>query len=72
MASMLVQHNVKDFAECKNLYDSVADLRAFNSELSDQICPDARDPNSLIIIFKWDSLANAQKTPIPKRSINTN
>ncbi len=61
MASMLVQHNVKDYAAWKNVYDSVADLRASNGELSDQIYRDANDPNKLTVIFKWDSLANAQK-----------
>jgi len=61
MASMLVQHQVKDFSEWKNVYDSVADLRTSNGELSDQIFRDASDPNKLTAIFKWDSLANAQK-----------
>ena len=37
MASMLVQHKVKDFAVWKRVYDSVADLRASNGELSDDI-----------------------------------
>ena len=61
MASMLVQHSVKDFAVWKKMYDSVADLRASSGELSDQIYRDASDPNKLTAIFKWDSLANAQK-----------
>jgi quinol monooxygenase YgiN len=61
MASMLVQHEVKDFTEWKKVYDSVADLRASNGELSDQIYRDASDPNKLTLIFEWDSLANAQK-----------
>ena len=61
MASMLVQHQVKDFSEWKNVYDSVADLRTSNGELSDQIFRDASDPNKLTVIFQWDSLANAQK-----------
>jgi quinol monooxygenase YgiN len=61
MASMLVQHSVKDFAAWKKMYDSVADLRASSGELSDQIYRDASDPNKLTAIFKWDSLANAQK-----------
>ena len=61
MASMLVQHQVKDFSEWKKVYDSLADLRASNGELSDQIFRDASDPNRLTLIFKWDSLANAQK-----------
>ena len=61
MASMLVQHKVKDFSEWKSVYDSVADLRASNGELSDQIYRDASDPNNLTVVFKWNSLANAQK-----------
>ncbi len=61
MASMLVQHQVKDFADWKKVYDSVADLRSSNGELSDKIYRDESDPNSLTIIFKWDSIANAQR-----------
>lgn len=60
MASMLVQHKVKDFAEWKKVYDSVYDLRVANGELSDQIYRDAKDPNSLTVLFKWDSLENAK------------
>lgn len=61
MASMLVQHSVKDFAEWKKVYDANSGLRKLNGELSDQIYRDASDPNRLTSIFKWDSLANAQK-----------
>ncbi|MGD8402937.1 MAG: hypothetical protein PVJ21_04715 [Anaerolineales bacterium] len=61
MASMLIQHKVKDFNEWKKVYDSVLDLRKSNGELSDNIYRDASDPNSLTIMFKWDSLEKAQK-----------
>jgi quinol monooxygenase YgiN len=60
MATMLVQHSVKDYAAWKEVYDSVNDLRAANGELSDKIYRDTDDPNKLTVIFKWDSLANAQ------------
>jgi quinol monooxygenase YgiN len=61
MASMLIQHKVKDFAEWKKVFDSAAGLRASSGELSAQIFHDASDPNKLTIINKWNSLANAQK-----------
>jgi quinol monooxygenase YgiN len=61
MATMLVQHKVKDFAEWKKVYDSLVDLRKSNGELSDSIYRDESDPNSLTIVFKWDSMENAQK-----------
>ena len=61
MASMLIQHKVKDFGAWKKVYDSVAGMRKSNGELSDQIFHDASDPNKLTLLFKWDSMANAQK-----------
>ena len=61
MASLLVQHKVKDFTAWKKVFDSSAGLRASNGELSAQIFRDASDPNQLTIINKWNSLANAQK-----------
>lgn len=61
MAGMLIQHKVKDFAEWKKGFDSVAALRAASGELSDQIYHDASDPNQVILVFKWDSVENAQK-----------
>jgi quinol monooxygenase YgiN len=61
MAKMLVHHKVKDFNAWKAVYDSVADLRAANGELSDRIYRDESDPNSLTIIFDWDSFEKAKK-----------
>jgi len=61
MATMLVQHHVKDYAAWKKVYDSVAGLRASSGEMSDQVYHDASDPNKLTLVFKWNSLVNAQK-----------
>jgi quinol monooxygenase YgiN len=61
MASLLVQHKVKSFAEWKKVYDSQAGLRKSSGELSDMIYHDVSDPNKLTLLFKWNSVANAQK-----------
>jgi quinol monooxygenase YgiN len=61
MANILIQIKVKDFAEWKKGFDSGNDLRASNGELSHQIYRDAIDPNKVTAIYKWNSLANAQK-----------
>ena len=61
MTSMLIQHNVVDFAAWKKLFDSKIDLRKSYGELSTQIFRDTSDLNKLTVINKWDSLANAQK-----------
>lgn len=61
MASMLVQHQVKNFAEWKKVFDSVEDLRTSNGELSSHVYRSESNPNNITAIFKWDSLANAHK-----------
>jgi quinol monooxygenase YgiN len=61
MASMMVQHHVKDFAMWKKVYDSQAAFRKSSGELSDQIFREASDPQKLTLLFKWNSVANAQK-----------
>jgi quinol monooxygenase YgiN len=61
MVNILIQVKVKDFVEWKKVFDSAAGLRTSNGELSTQIFRDASDPNSLTIVNKWNSLANAQK-----------
>ena len=61
MASMLIQHEVEDYAAWKKVFDSFADFRTSNGELSAQIFRDVSNPNHLTVINKWNSLANAQK-----------
>jgi quinol monooxygenase YgiN len=61
MASMLIQHQVKDFAAWKKVFDSALDMRTSSGELSAQIFRDESDPNKLTVINKWNSMANAQK-----------
>ena len=61
MASMLIQHHVKDYAAWKKVFDSKVDLRVANGELSTNIYRSESDPNQITTIFQWDSLANAHK-----------
>jgi hypothetical protein len=61
MASMMVQHHVKDFALWKKVYDSQLSFRKSSGELSDQIFRDVSDPQKLTLMFKWNSVENAQK-----------
>jgi len=61
MASMLIQHQVKDFAAWKKVFDSSIDLRKSFGELSAQVYRDASDPNKITTINKWNTIANAQK-----------
>ncbi len=61
MATMLVQHKVKNFADWKKVFDSVFELRKSSGELSTQLYQDASDPSKVTVVNKWNSLANAQK-----------
>ena len=61
MASMLIQHQVKDYAAWKKVFDSAIEMRTSNGEISAQVYRDASDPNKVTTINKWNSLANAQK-----------
>jgi quinol monooxygenase YgiN len=61
MASMLIQHKVKDFAAWKKVFDSALSLRTSSGELSAQVFRDASDPNKVTTLNKWSSMENAQK-----------
>jgi heme-degrading monooxygenase HmoA len=61
MASILIQHKVKDFAVWKKIFESSAALRDSGGELSHHIFRDASDPNKITVLNKWNSLENAQK-----------
>jgi heme-degrading monooxygenase HmoA len=61
MAYMFVKHNVKDYDAWKSAFDSVSDLRRRNGEKSYQILRQDNGSNSLVALFEWDSLENAQR-----------
>ncbi|MFL7893599.1 MAG: cyclase [Anaerolineales bacterium] len=61
MATMLVQHHVKDYAAWKSVFDSMADLRVSNGEVSHKIYRDSIDPNKLTVFNTWDTLEKAKK-----------
>ena len=61
MATVIVQHKVKDFAEWKKVFDSAIEMRKSAGELSAEVFRDASNPNNITVINKWDSLENAQK-----------
>jgi quinol monooxygenase YgiN len=61
MASMLIQHKVKDYAEWRKVFEAHEGLRKSSGELSHQIFRDASDPNKLITLNTWRTLAEAQK-----------
>ena len=60
MTYMYARHSVKDYDAWKSIFDSVSDLRRGAGERSYQILREGNGSNSLILLFEWDSLENAQ------------
>ena len=61
MVNVLIQHQVKDYAAWKKVFDSAFEFRKSSGELSAEVYRDASDPNKLTVMNKWNSLENAQK-----------
>ena len=61
MASLLVQQKVKSFEEWKKVFDSVGKVRSSYGGRESQVFRNADDPNSVTVMVKWDSAANARK-----------
>ncbi|HRV92523.1 MAG TPA: antibiotic biosynthesis monooxygenase [Anaerolineae bacterium] len=61
MAHVFVQHKVKDYRAWKAVFDSFLETRRAGGEKSYQIFHPDDEPNTLLILFQWDSLTNARK-----------
>ena len=61
MATILIHHQVTDFAAWKKVFDSAAAFRTSSGELSAQIFRDESDSNKLTVLNKWESMGSAQK-----------
>jgi len=60
MASIMIQHKVKDYAEWKKVFDSSESFRTAHGELSAQVYRDASDPSNVTVINQWKSMESAQ------------
>jgi heme-degrading monooxygenase HmoA len=61
MVTMLIHHQVKDYAAWKVVFDSSSDLRTSNGEIGNQIYRDEKDANRLTVLNTWDTFENARK-----------
>ena len=65
MPYMLARIKVDDYAKWKPIFDDHIDFRKANGQKSQRIFRSKGgpndEPNSLIILFEWDSLDNAKK-----------
>ena len=64
MSFMLIHHRVKDYRKWREVFDSLADFRKQNGELSAKVYRAADDPNHLTLLLAWDSLEKARRFAI--------
>ncbi len=61
MSATISQHRVKDYSMWKKEFEATKDLRSANGAYGDQIYRDDSDPNTVMVIMKWNTLTNARK-----------
>jgi heme-degrading monooxygenase HmoA len=60
MLSMLVRHHVQDYAKWRPGYDVHGSVRRAGGCTRTQGFRDSKDPNEIVLLLKWDNLANAR------------
>jgi quinol monooxygenase YgiN len=61
MATFIVHHTVEDYAKWKPVFDQHAATRKAAGSKGGTLYRSADNPNELLIVWEWDSLANARK-----------
>ncbi|MCB0196031.1 MAG: antibiotic biosynthesis monooxygenase [Anaerolineae bacterium] len=60
MAYLFIRHTVKDYPAWKAAFDSFIEMRRASGEKWYQIFHPTDDPNSLFLLFRWDTLTNVR------------
>jgi len=61
MAHILVIHGVEDYAKWKSVFDEDDSRRKTSGGGNYQLYRSDSDPNQIVVLFEWDTVANAQK-----------
>jgi hypothetical protein len=68
MTYLLVRHKVKNYAAWKVVFDEDAAARKAAGEKSSRVLHVAGDPNEIVVLCEWDSVARARQFMQPTRS----
>jgi len=60
MITVLIHHEIADYAAWKTLFDSAYDWRRKNGERNCRIFRSAGNVNDLTLLFEWESLEKAR------------
>ena len=67
----LISHPVKDFAAWRAVYDSAEPIRQKAGVTAAEVFRDPKDPNAVLIIHRFASVAAMQSFPLCASSRNT-
>lgn len=56
MTTMIVRHTVKDYGQWKRAYEEFAPVRKKSGVTAASVHRDANDPNTIIVIHRFDNL----------------
>ena len=70
MAYLMIRHRVKDYATWKPVFDEHAKARKAAGSKGGHLLRSADDPNNLVILLEWDSVANARRF-VESHNLNT-
>jgi len=59
MTTVLIKHPIEDYSKWKNAFDAFLGFRKSGGEKSFHVSRPVDDPNTLVILFEWDSAENA-------------
>lgn len=59
MVYLLLKLKVKDFDKWKPVFDQNSSMRNKSGSLGGQVFHESNDPNSVIILFEWNNIDNA-------------
>ena len=59
MTTVLIKHPIEDYAKWKNAFDGFIEFRKASGEQSFHVSRPVDNPNTLVILFEWDSAENA-------------
>ena len=61
MAHLLIVNDVENYSAWKSVFEQSDDMRRSHGCENYQLFQDADDPNHIVILFEWDSVANARR-----------
>jgi hypothetical protein len=61
MVTLFIRHSVSDYGKWKQGYDAFESAQKENGVLAESVHSDVQDPNTVVVIHKFEDLGTAQR-----------